>query len=148
MTRALATLTSMNDNRLTSGDDNSKVGTIKVFVYSRPSVQTFCSYDVRPFDTLSTISDSLGMHWLTLFIMNNHTLRHPDRVPPGRRLSIGRPYVVKQGDSLYSIATSFGTTWQSIMTTNKGVLLEEQSLYEGQLLCVAPDLAFIACRSR
>jgi hypothetical protein len=42
----------MNDNRLTSGDDNSKVGTIKVFVYSRPSVQTFCSYDVsalKPF---------------------------------------------------------------------------------------------------
>jgi LysM repeat protein len=126
----------------------ANTGTIKIFVYSRPSVDKFCAYDVRPTDTLASISDSLGMHWLTLFMLNNHTLRHPDSLPPGRRLSIGRPYVVKSGDSLYAIATRFGTTWQHIMTTNAGTLLDQQSLYQGQLLCVAPDLAFIACRGR
>ena len=126
----------------------ANTGTIKIFVYSRPPVDKFCAYDVRPTDTLASISDSLGMHWLTLFMLNNHTLRHPDSLPPGRRLSIGRPYVVKSGDSLYAIATRFGTTWQHIMTTNAGTLLDQQSLYQGQLLCVATDLAFIACRGR
>ena len=170
------------------------MGKIKLFVFSRPSVDKFCAYDVKPSDTLSSISDSLGMHsyvhcntlqhtathcntlqhtathrspflvlrralicalqhtathsntlqltatprspllilrraltralqhrathcstlqytdtlslsfsdtlgmhWLTLFMMNNHTLRHPDSIPPGLRLAIGRAYVVKNG---------------------------------------------------
>ena len=131
-------------------DSNNVVteGRIKTFVYSRPSVDKFCAYDVQPADTLTSIANKLGMHWLTLFLMNNHTLTHPDTVPPGLRIAIGRPYVVQPGDSLYSIATRFGTTWQHIMTTNSGNLLEAQSIFEGQLLCLAPDLAFVACRGR
>jgi hypothetical protein len=131
-----------------SADHGVTQGRIKTFVYSRPSVDKFCAYDVQPADTLTSIANKLGMHWLTLFLMNNHTLTHPDTVPPGLRIAIGRPYVVQPGDSLYSIATRFGTTWQHIMTTNSGNLLEAQSIFEGQLLCLAPDLAFVACRGR
>jgi len=43
------------------------------------------------------------MHWLTLYMLNNHTLPHPDTLVPGARLSIGRPYIVAKGDSLYSV---------------------------------------------
>jgi len=134
--------------RLQDSRERVTIGRITLFVYSRPSVDKFCAYDVRPLDTLTSVSDAFGMHWLTLYLLNNHTIRHPDRLPPGQRLSVGRPYVVRSGDSLYSIATRFGTTWQHIMTTNAATLLDQQSVFEGQLLCLAPDLAFIACRGR
>lgn len=45
---------------------------------------------------------------------------------------------MQNADSLYGIATRFGTTWQHIMKTNPLTILDERSLYEGQLLCVAP----------
>ena len=76
------------------------------------------------------------MHWMTLFLMNNYSVAHPDYLKPGdlalrahlaycvtvygliglcwagTRLSVGRPYIVQAGDTLYSIAIRFGTTWQ------------------------------------
>jgi spore germination protein YaaH len=88
------------------------------------------------------------MHWMTVFMFNNHTLPHPDSLVPGSRISIGRPYIVRDGDSLYSIATKYGTTWQQIKALNPAIILDEKSLFVGQLLCIAPDLAFVNCRNR
>ena len=65
-------------------------------------MESFCSYDVLTQDSLQSIADLFGMHWMTLFLMNNHTLQHPDALVPGTRLSIGRAYIVQKGDSLYS----------------------------------------------
>ena len=66
--------------RLRDANGRVTIGRITLFVYSRPSVDKFCAYDVRPQDTLSSVSDAFGMHWLTLFLLNNHTIRHPDRL--------------------------------------------------------------------
>uniref|UniRef100_A0A7S0EN53 LysM domain-containing protein n=1 Tax=Hanusia phi TaxID=3032 RepID=A0A7S0EN53_9CRYP len=118
---------------------------IKLYVYPRPSITTFCTYDVKETDTLISIANSFGMHWMTLFMLNNNTISHPDRVLPGSRISIGRAYIVKAEDSIYSIATRFGTTWQQVMATNPDTVPNEQAIYAGQLLCIAPDLAFISC---
>ena len=53
-------------------------------------------------DSLASIADRFGAHWMTLFLINNHSLTHPDGLTPGMRISLGRPYLVKTGDSLYS----------------------------------------------
>jgi len=133
--------------RLTDGDITT-LSPITVTVFGRPQMETFCSYDVLTQDSLQSIADLYGMHWMTLFMLNNHTLQHPDSLVPGTRLSIGRAYIVQKGDSLYSIATRYGTTWQHIKAMNTAVVLDEKNLFEGQLLCLASDLAFVACRTR
>ena len=86
--------------RLTDGN-NTRLSSITVFVNNRPQLEKFCAYDVMEQDSLANIANKYGMHWMTLFMMNNHTLSHPDNLVPGLRLSIGRPYIVKKGDSLY-----------------------------------------------
>ncbi len=53
-------------------------------------------------DTLAGIADRFGMHWMTLFLLNNFSLSHPDTVAAGTRIAVGRPYLVRDGDSLYS----------------------------------------------
>lgn len=90
--------------RLTDGNI-TKTTPITIFVNDRPRLDKFCAYDVLALDNLITIADMYGMHWMTLFMMNNHTLTHPDNLTPGTRLSIGRPYIVKKGDSLYRLVT-------------------------------------------
>ena len=45
-----------------------------------------------------------------------------------------------------SIATRYGTTWQHIRKLNPSIVPDEKNLFAGQLLCLAPDLAFITCR--
>lgn len=86
--------------RLTDGNYTT-LSTITVFVNDRPRLDKFCAYDVLDLDSLGSIADMFGMHWMTIFMMNNHTLTHPDNLTPGTRLSIGRPYIVKKSDSLY-----------------------------------------------
>ena len=67
-----------------------------------PPEQSFCAYDVLVDDTLQSIADRYGMHWLTLFLLNNNSLSHPDTITAGTRIAVGRPYLVRDGDSLYS----------------------------------------------
>ena len=86
--------------RLTDGNFTA-LSTITIFVNNRPQLDKFCAYDVLQLDSLGSIADMFGMHWMTIFMMNNHTLTHPDNLSPGTRLSIGRPYIVKKSDSLY-----------------------------------------------
>jgi len=86
--------------RITDGNITA-LSTITIFVNNRPQLDKFCAYDVLEQDSLANIADMYGMHWMTLFMMNGHTLTHPDNLTPGTRLSIGRPYIVKKSDSLY-----------------------------------------------
>merc|ERR1719313_108343 len=119
-----------------------------------PILDTFCSYDVQEGETLQTISSKLSiapyfhMHWLSIYLMNNDTIAHPKHLQPGTRVSVCRPYVVHQGESLHSIANKFGTSWQSLYHFNREVLVNANQIVAGQLLCVVPDLGFIACRHR
>merc|ERR1712216_771212 len=106
------------------------------------------SYDVGEGDTLQSISAQLSvapyfyMHWLSIYLMNNDTIVHPRSLRPGTRVSIGRPYVVHQGESLHSIAAKFGTSWQTLYHFNREVLVNANQIVKGQLLCVVPDLGF------
>ncbi|EKX41931.1 hypothetical protein GUITHDRAFT_112067 [Guillardia theta CCMP2712] len=134
--RGIATSTTGVDLRFFLTDTQQNIviaASIKLYVYPRPSITTFCTYDVQETDTLISISNLFGMHWMTLFMLNNNSITHPDRVLPGSRISIGRPYIVKGDDSIYSIATRFDT------------VPDERAIFAGQLLCIAPDLAFLSC---
>ncbi len=55
----------------------------------------------------------------------------PHRCPAGTT-----PYVVRAGDTLFSLARSFGTTVEAIMAANPGV--DPENLQVGQVLCL-PD---------
>jgi len=131
-----------------TGTGIASLASVTVNVLGRPTMESFCAYDVLAEDSLQSVANRFGMHWMTLFMFNNHTLPHPDTLVPGSRISTGRPYIVKQGDSLYSIATKYGTTWQHIKALNPAIILDEKNLFQGQLLCVAPDLAFLSCRNK
>ncbi len=69
---------------------------------ARPAQDRFCAHDALADDTLASIADLYGMHWMTLFLLNNHSVAHPDTLTAGTRLAIGRPYLVRDGDSLHS----------------------------------------------
>eukprot|EP00291_Cryptomonas_curvata_P010695 CAMPEP_0172183312 /NCGR_PEP_ID=MMETSP1050-20130122/18913_1 /TAXON_ID=233186 /ORGANISM="Cryptomonas curvata, Strain CCAP979/52" /LENGTH=333 /DNA_ID=CAMNT_0012856911 /DNA_START=251 /DNA_END=1252 /DNA_ORIENTATION=- len=128
--------------------------TVSFYIIARPAQDRFCAYDALADDTLASVADLYGMHWMTLFLLNNHSVAHPDTLTAGTRLSVGRPYLVRDGDSLYSIATRYGTTWQRIASPalNPAMVLSTAPLrlaplFAGQLLCVPPDLVFVACCS-
>jgi len=131
-----------------TGTGIANIASVTVEVLGRPTIESFCAYDVLAEDSLQSVADKFGMHWMTLYLFNNHTLPHPDTLTPGIRIATGRPYIVKPGDSLYSIASKYGTTWQHIKALNPAIILDEKSLFQGQLLCVAPDLAFLSCRNK
>lgn len=44
------------------------------------------------------------------------------------------PYTIRSGDTLYSVAKTFGISLNSIIATNPGV--NPQNLYIGQVICV------------
>ncbi|KKM09915.1 hypothetical protein SY88_16290 [Clostridiales bacterium PH28_bin88] len=53
----------------------------------------------------------------------------PDRCPPG-----STPYVIRAGDTFFSLARRFGTTVEAIMAANPGV--DPDRLQIGQVICI------------
>ncbi|MCK8818063.1 LysM peptidoglycan-binding domain-containing protein [Natroniella sulfidigena] len=61
--------------------------------------------------------------------------RPPRRRPPRRRCPRGtREYVVRRGDTFFSIARRFGTTVAELRRVNPGIRPED--LVSGQIICV------------
>ena len=48
-----------------------------------PDLSSWCEYSVLRDDTLQGIAGVYGLHWMTLFLMNNHTLLNPADLVPG-----------------------------------------------------------------
>jgi LysM repeat protein len=94
------------------------------------------TYTVQPGETLQTIAAKFGTTWQAIAAANN--LPNANYIYTGQRLIIPaapRPvqtYVVRQGDTLFSIAQRYGTTVQVIQTANN--LPNPNAIYAGQTL--------------
>lgn len=97
------------------------------------------TYVARPGDTLYRIAQRFQISFQSL-TSSNPQLVDPATLRPGQVLYIPRrpvqQYVVQPGDTLYSIATNFGTTVQRLQQANPGV--RSQQLQPGQRLNVPP----------
>ncbi|MDX1502961.1 MAG: LysM peptidoglycan-binding domain-containing protein [Thermoanaerobaculia bacterium] len=115
-------------------------------VYKPPVVQTSI-HRVRPGETLSTIANRYGTSVSALMRLNS--LRDPNRIWPGQQLRVTGSragvattplapgekvtYTVRTGDSLWRIASRFGTTVDRIKRDNG---LRSNTLQPGQRLTV------------
>lgn len=109
----------------------------------KPPVSTG-EYTVQPGDTLSGIGAKYGVSWQTIFAMNGDRISNPNRIFPGQVLRVpgsaapappAKTYTVREGDSLSSIASRFGTTWQRIYELNKATIGSNPNLIKpGQVL--------------
>lgn len=97
-------------------------------------------YDVKPGETMYSISRRYNMNVDQLMDLNN--LNSPT-VYAGQKLKVKEmtitagegEYVVKEGDTMYSIAEQFGTTPQELKQMNN---LDSYVLYERMVLKVQP----------
>lgn len=93
---------------------------------------------VRRGETLQTITRHYGTTWQAIAVRNN--LSNPNLIYVGQRLVIPRAthvpapqtYVVQRGDTLRSIATRYGTTWQNLAAINN--LANPNHIFVGQVL--------------
>jgi LysM repeat protein len=97
------------------------------------------TYVVQAGDTLAIIAAKFGTTWQAIAAANN--LSNANYVYTGQVLTIpsapARPpqtYVVKAGDTLFSIALRYGTTVQVIQTANN--LPNPNAIYAGQNLTI------------
>lgn len=156
--QALAQLNDIsNPNRIYVGqrllvqEQSSHSTTPSTPANTNPSTAT--SYTVQSGDNLSSIADKFGTNWEALAQLNN--LSNPNRIYVGQvlRLAAGSStnnssstntnsttptangtYVVKSGDNLSSIASQFGTNYESLAQLNH--LTNPNRIYVGQVLKV------------
>ena len=77
---------------------------------------------VRTLDTVETIAKRYGYSWTELLLMNPG-LTNPNDLKPGVNgrypfLYNALLYVVREDDTLYSIATKYGISWQELADMN------------------------------
>ncbi|MBQ6795715.1 MAG: LysM peptidoglycan-binding domain-containing protein [Clostridia bacterium] len=101
------------------------------------------SYEIRPGDTFATISRAFGIPISDIALLNPFV--DPDNLQVGQILCLGtvnRPtvpcesgnyYVVRRGDSVYSIAQTFSLTTADIFAANPRLT---ENLFIGQVLCI------------
>lgn len=103
---------------------------------SNPSVTGTIYYVVKSGDTLGGIASHYGTTWQRLQALNG--LSNPNWIYPGQRLKVTgnvgaqRTYTVRYGDTLSSIASRYGTTWQNLQRLNS--LRNPNWIYPGQKL--------------
>lgn len=100
-------------------------------------------YAIRPGDTFGSISRNFGISLEDLLLLNPFV--NPDNLQVGQIICIGqvnRPiipcdsgnyYVVRKGDSVYSIARTFNLSENDIFAANPRLT---QNLFIGQVLCI------------
>jgi len=101
-------------------------------------------YVVQPGDTLSSIARTFGVTVQSLIDLNEPP--YPDRLTPGQSLLIPsdteeppqvpqyQRYTVRQGDTLFAIASRFGTTVEAIARLNN--ISNPNLIFPGQTVCV------------
>jgi spore germination protein len=101
-------------------------------------------YVVQPGDTLSSIARTFGVTVQSLIDLNEPP--YPDRLTPGQSLLIPsdteeppqvpqyQRYTVRQGDTLFAIASRFGTTVEAIARLNN--ISNPNLIFPGQVLLI------------
>lgn len=109
-----------------------------------PPVQSGATYTVVSGDTLSGIGAKTGVDWHYIADLNNVTapyIIYPGQIlrlgastpkPPVTPPTTGGSYTVKAGDTLSSIASKHGTTWQELQRINQ--LPDPNKIYPGQVI--------------
>lgn len=101
------------------------------------------SYEIRPGDTLNLISQRFDIPLSDILLLNPFV--NPEDLQVGQVICLGtvnRPaipcasgnyYVVRRGDSLYTIAQGFEITVEDIFAANPNLT---ENLFIGQVLCI------------
>ncbi len=101
------------------------------------------SYEIRPGDTLAKISEEFSIPLADILLLNPFV--NPEDLQIGQIICLGninRPdipcptgnyYVVRKGDSVYSIAQAFSITPEDIFATNPNLT---ENLFIGQIICI------------
>lgn len=112
-----------------------------------------CKHVLKQGESVSSVAAQWQLQWQDLFAMNGH-LVDPSDVQPGDVLTIGRSYRVWAGETLWSVATQFGTSWQRLIDTNPSLSsCANQALssspvcriHPGDVLCIVPFLRNAIC---
>lgn len=98
------------------------------------------NYTVRPGNTLFGIAQFFGT--TVDMIMKHNNIADPNKIYPGQEIIVpvntmdmsGYPYIVRPGDTLWTIAQRFGTTIESIK--NKNGLENPNIIYPGTTLMI------------
>lgn len=109
----------------------------------KPTTQGETVYTVKSGDTLSSIASRYGTTWQQLAQQNN--IANPNIIHVGQKIVIGNSanssqsqpsvtYTVKSGDTLSSIASRFGTTYQKIAQDNN--IANPNVIHVGQRLVI------------
>ena len=100
------------------------------------------TYTVQSGDTLWSIADKYNTTWQRIYELNRDVIGdNPNLIYPGQVLRIPSDdiitYTVQSGDTLWSIANKYNTTWQRIYELNKDVIGDNPNLiYPGQVLII------------
>ncbi len=101
------------------------------------------TYEIRPGDTLAQLSARFGIPLEDILLLNPFI--NPEDLQVGQVICLGtvnRPnvpcqsgnyYVVRRGDSVFSIARAFELTTEDIFNANPNLT---ENLYIGQVLCI------------
>lgn len=101
------------------------------------------TYEIRPGDTFGEISRTFGISVEDIILLNPFV--DPNNLQVGQIICLGsvsRPpipcesgnyYVVRRGDSVYSIAQTFSLTTEDIFAANPRLT---ENLFVGQVLCI------------
>ena len=117
------------------------MGKVKPVQPSTPSQPTSNggTYTVQKGDTLSGIASKYGTTYQVLAQMNG--IANPNLIYPGQVLKVptngnsgSRAYTVQKGDTLSSIASRYGTTYQKIAADNG--ISNPNLIYPGQVLVI------------
>jgi len=78
-----------------------------------PSIRT----RVKNLDTMATVAARFDYTWHSLLLLNPG-LRNPDKLAAKNILYHSMLYVVRAGDTVYSIAKKYGITWKQLIDQN------------------------------
>ena len=105
------------------------------------------TYTVKPGDCLYNISKSTlgdGGRYNEIYCLNKDKLKNPNLIYPGQVLRIATQfpvaskwYIVRQGDTLSSIADRYNTTVERLLQLNC-CIYDPNRIYPGQVLRVKP----------
>ncbi|USC17048.1 LysM peptidoglycan-binding domain-containing protein [Rhodococcus sp. 11-3] len=105
-------------------------------------------HTVRPGETLSRIAGLYGLTWQQLHAMNKDRVRNPAVISVGQILrleperspsgGLARTHTVRPGETLASIASTYGTTWQRLYELNRDRINNPNIISVGAVLRLMP----------